>query len=157
MRNAALPGIGWRKGTLIQSKNGRIKPDAMLYNGVEYAAPQGTYQIRTYLGPRPSTSWSVTTLVQHWSLSNGCPRLRNDAPTRTRLSLLLAPFHSALDSCSISAEFLEESSFMFPTLNQRVHSRWRHVSLPDCCCGRSYRGVWRAGPRAAAPVAGAYR
>ena len=52
IRNANLPGIGWRRGTLIQSKNGRIKPDAMLYNGGEYPAPQGTYQIRTYQGTK---------------------------------------------------------------------------------------------------------
>ena len=52
IRNANLPGIGWRRGTLIKSKNGRIKPDAMLYNGVEYAAPQGTYQIRHYVGSK---------------------------------------------------------------------------------------------------------
>jgi hypothetical protein len=36
IRNANLPGIGWRRGTLIQSKNGRIKDGFMLYNGVEY-------------------------------------------------------------------------------------------------------------------------
>jgi hypothetical protein len=52
VRNANLPGIGWRRGTLIQSKNGRIKPDAMLYKGVEYPAPQGTYQIRSYQGTK---------------------------------------------------------------------------------------------------------
>jgi hypothetical protein len=52
IRNANLPGIGWRRGTLIQSKNGRIKPDAMLYNGIEYSAPQGTYQIRYYRGAK---------------------------------------------------------------------------------------------------------
>jgi hypothetical protein len=46
IRKAKLPGIGRRRGTLIQSKNGRIKPDAMLYNGIEYSVPQGTNQIR---------------------------------------------------------------------------------------------------------------
>jgi integrase len=50
--NANLPNIGWRRGTLIKSKNGRYKPDAMLYNGVEYPALQGTYQIRHYVGSK---------------------------------------------------------------------------------------------------------
>jgi integrase len=52
IRNANLPGIGWRRGTLIQSKNGRIKDGFMLYNGVEYPAPQGTYQVRHYIGSK---------------------------------------------------------------------------------------------------------
>ena len=52
IRNAHNPGIGWRRGTLIQSKNGRIKDGIMLYNGVEYPAPQGTYQVRHYIGSK---------------------------------------------------------------------------------------------------------
>lgn len=52
VRNANLPGIGWRRGTLIQSKNGRIKDGYMLYNGVEHPAPQGTYQVRHYVGTK---------------------------------------------------------------------------------------------------------
>jgi integrase len=52
VRNANLEGVGWRRGTLIQSKNGRIKDGFMLYNGVEYPAPNGTYQIRHYVGSK---------------------------------------------------------------------------------------------------------
>ncbi|MGA2167519.1 MAG: hypothetical protein ABSG62_04865 [Terracidiphilus sp.] len=52
VRNANLPGIGWRRGTLIKSKNGRFKPGYMVYNGQEYAAPNGTYQVRTYEGTK---------------------------------------------------------------------------------------------------------
>lgn len=48
VRNANLDGIGWRRGTLVKSKNGRFKPGYMLYSGQEYAAPNGTYQIRHY-------------------------------------------------------------------------------------------------------------
>ena len=52
VRNANLEGVGWRRGTLIQSKNGRIKDGYMLYNGVEHPAPQGTYQVRHYVGTK---------------------------------------------------------------------------------------------------------
>ena len=52
IQNANLPGIGWRRGNLIKSKNGRFKPGYMLYSGQEYAAPNGTYQIRTFEGTK---------------------------------------------------------------------------------------------------------
>jgi integrase len=41
---------GWRRGSLIETRNNRIKENAMLYNGVEYSTPNPTYQIRTYVG-----------------------------------------------------------------------------------------------------------
>jgi hypothetical protein len=52
IRNANLPGIGWRRGNLIKARNGRIKPGVMHYNGQEYAAPNGTCQIRSYDGAK---------------------------------------------------------------------------------------------------------
>jgi integrase len=50
LRYASLPGLGWRRGTLVQGKNGRIKPNAVLYNGVEYMVEpeNGHFQIRQY-------------------------------------------------------------------------------------------------------------
>lgn len=50
LRYAALPGLGWRRGTLVQAKNGRIKPNALLYGGVEYTVQpdNGVFQIRQY-------------------------------------------------------------------------------------------------------------
>lgn len=50
VRNANIKGIGWRRGNLVKSKNGRYKPGFMMYNGLEYAAPNGSYQIRHYSG-----------------------------------------------------------------------------------------------------------
>ena len=52
IRNANIPGIGWRRGTLIKSKNGRYKHGCMMYNGTEYDAPNGTYQVRHYIGDK---------------------------------------------------------------------------------------------------------
>ena len=52
VRNANLPGIGWRRGNLIKSRNGRFKPGWMVYNGQEVEALQGVFQIRTYEGDR---------------------------------------------------------------------------------------------------------
>jgi integrase len=50
LRYAALPGLGWRRGTLVQAKNGRVKPNALLYGGVEYTVEpdNGVFQIRHY-------------------------------------------------------------------------------------------------------------
>jgi hypothetical protein len=50
LRYARLPGLGWRRGTLVQGKNGRIKPNAVFYNGVEYTVgpDNGHFQIRQY-------------------------------------------------------------------------------------------------------------
>jgi integrase len=52
IRNANIPGLGWRRGTLIKSKNGRYKDGYMLFNGTEYHTPQGTYQVRHYDGAK---------------------------------------------------------------------------------------------------------
>jgi len=50
LRYASLPGLGWRRGALVQGKNGRIKPNAVHYNGVEYTVEpeNGHFQIRQY-------------------------------------------------------------------------------------------------------------
>jgi len=50
--NANIPGIGWRRGKLIKAKNGRYKPGYMLYNGQKFEVPNGTYQIRHYVGSK---------------------------------------------------------------------------------------------------------
>ncbi len=48
VRYARLSGVGWRRGTLVQGKNGRIKPNAVLCGGVEYTVEpdNGVFQIR---------------------------------------------------------------------------------------------------------------
>ena len=50
LRYASLPGLGWRRGALVQGKNGRIKPNAVRYNSVEYTVEpdNGHFQIRQY-------------------------------------------------------------------------------------------------------------
>ena len=47
---ANLPGIGWRRGALLQAKNGRIKQGYLAHKGKEYPCPNAVYQIRTYKG-----------------------------------------------------------------------------------------------------------
>ena len=50
VRCAKIPDLGWRRGTLIIVRNGRIKPDFMMYNGKQVRCPQGKYEIRYYEG-----------------------------------------------------------------------------------------------------------
>jgi integrase/recombinase XerD len=50
--NANLPGVGWRRGTLVKSRNGRYKPNVLLYNGREFEVTNGVYQIRRYVGSK---------------------------------------------------------------------------------------------------------
>jgi hypothetical protein len=45
-----IDGLGWRRGTIITSKNGRVKEVFMLYNGQEHSTFNAIYQIRTYEG-----------------------------------------------------------------------------------------------------------
>ena len=52
IRYALIPGVGWRRGTLVTAKNGRIKPDWMVYNKQEVHCPNGKYEIRTYEGSK---------------------------------------------------------------------------------------------------------
>ena len=49
VRYAKIEGLGWRRGSIVSSRNGRTKPDAMLYAGKEYSIPgTSAYQIRHY-------------------------------------------------------------------------------------------------------------
>ncbi|MGA2607416.1 MAG: site-specific integrase [Terriglobia bacterium] len=52
IRCAKIPGQGWRRGILIKTKNGRIKPDFMTYKGQQLYCPQGKYEIRFYKGSK---------------------------------------------------------------------------------------------------------
>jgi len=52
VRCAKIPKVGWRRGTLIRTKNGRVKPDYMVYNGEQVHCPQGKYEIRYYDGSK---------------------------------------------------------------------------------------------------------
>ena len=38
VRNAKLPVVGWRRGLLVTSKNGRVKPEYMMRNGLDIYA-----------------------------------------------------------------------------------------------------------------------
>jgi integrase len=44
---------GWRRGAVILSKNGKIKPDHMLIGGQEVYCPDGRFQLRRYEGTNP--------------------------------------------------------------------------------------------------------
>jgi hypothetical protein len=50
--NANVPGIGWRRGKIVISRNGQLKPGVMLYGGREVPCPGGVFQIRRYDGDR---------------------------------------------------------------------------------------------------------
>jgi len=53
IRCAKVPDQGWRRGVLIKTKNGRFKPDYMMYKGQPHYCPQGKYEIRYYEGSKP--------------------------------------------------------------------------------------------------------
>jgi integrase len=48
VRYAKIPALGWRRGSLVQSRNGQTKPNVMLYSGREVDSTFGQFQIRTY-------------------------------------------------------------------------------------------------------------
>ena len=51
VRYAKIENLGWRRGSVVSSKNGRVKPDAIIYAGKEYRIPATShYQIRHYSG-----------------------------------------------------------------------------------------------------------
>jgi integrase len=52
IRCAKVPGLGWRRGILIKTKNGRIKPDYMMHKGEQVYCPQGKYEICYYEGSK---------------------------------------------------------------------------------------------------------
>jgi integrase len=49
---ARIDNLGWRRGAIITSKNGRVKDGFMTYNGVEYPTNNAKYQIRSYVGSK---------------------------------------------------------------------------------------------------------
>lgn len=50
--NANLPGVGWRRGKIVISRNGQRKPGVMLYGDTEVPYSRGVFQIRHYDGDR---------------------------------------------------------------------------------------------------------
>jgi hypothetical protein len=48
IRYAKVTGRDWRRGPLVKAKNGRIRPDYMLFMGKEVYCPLGKYEIRYY-------------------------------------------------------------------------------------------------------------
>lgn len=53
VRYASIEGRGWRRGAAVFTKNGRLKPDAMLLGGTEVHCPNGRWQMRRYAGKNP--------------------------------------------------------------------------------------------------------
>lgn len=53
IRYAKVDGLGWRRGTIITSKNGRVKQDALRIAEKEYPiSPDSIYQVRHYVGSK---------------------------------------------------------------------------------------------------------
>src|SRR5690349_20416831 len=49
VRYARIEGMGWRRGSIITAKNGRVRHDAMSCSGKVHTIPVGSaYQIRYY-------------------------------------------------------------------------------------------------------------
>jgi integrase len=105
LRYAAIPGLGWRRGTLVQAKNGRIKPNALLYGGVEYTVEpyNGVFQIRqyenaksTYTNCGTDVEQALARLAQLQAKSNLLTTQRKLGMTNERtqqlLTDLLSPF-----------------------------------------------------------------
>ena len=53
LRYAAVEGKGWRRGAVVLTKNGKIKPDVMTIGGLEVRCPNGRYLMRRYQGKLP--------------------------------------------------------------------------------------------------------
>jgi integrase len=52
LRYANVPNLGWRRGSAVIGKTGKIKPDYMLLGGIEVHAPNGRYELRHYDGAK---------------------------------------------------------------------------------------------------------
>jgi len=52
IRYARVDGKGWRRGSVVLTKQGRIKPDVMIYGGSEIPCPDGRYQIVKHNGTK---------------------------------------------------------------------------------------------------------
>ncbi len=58
VRYARVEGKGWRRGSIITSRNGRVKNDAMLMGGREYSIDSASpYQVR-YKGGVAERTWT---------------------------------------------------------------------------------------------------
>lgn len=54
VRYGKIESLGWRRGHIVTSKNGRVKSDAMIFAGKEYPiSASSNYQIRHYNGNSP--------------------------------------------------------------------------------------------------------
>jgi hypothetical protein len=53
LRYASVPGKGWRRGAVVMTRNGKLKPDVMLVSGTEVHCPNGRYRMRQYQGKNP--------------------------------------------------------------------------------------------------------
>jgi len=61
IRCAKVPDQGWRRGVLIKTKNGRFKPDYMMYKGQPLYCPKENTRFATTRVPSPCTSqWGAT-------------------------------------------------------------------------------------------------
>lgn len=58
---------GWRRYPAVFSKNGRVKPRAVLVDGVEMTFPSGTYQLRRYIGKAPQYESVGADAAQAWT------------------------------------------------------------------------------------------
>jgi hypothetical protein len=84
---ANIEGLGWRRGTLVQAKNRKIKQGVMLYNGQEVGAPKGVYQIRTYEGSKAVYTPVGTDLEKAQAMLASLLDHREDAARRERLKM----------------------------------------------------------------------
>src|ERR1035438_3598398 len=53
LRYSAIEGKGWRRGAVVLTKNGKLKPDVMTVGGAEVNCHNGRYQMRRYQGKLP--------------------------------------------------------------------------------------------------------
>jgi hypothetical protein len=44
IRYAAVKGKGWRRGSVVLTRNGKLKPDVMTIGGAEVNCPNGRYE-----------------------------------------------------------------------------------------------------------------
>lgn len=53
VRYARIEGKGWRRGSILTSRNGRVKNDVLVIGGREYSIdPASPYQVRYYDGSK---------------------------------------------------------------------------------------------------------
>jgi len=115
---------GWRRYPAVFSKNGRVKPKAVLVDGVEMTFPSGTYQLRRYIGKAPQYESVGADAAQAWTALQRAMRVSEitlaaaDAKIqivpedgRIQLAAALKTFHSmTIDHGSLVAaeKYLQE-------------------------------------------------